>query len=75
MRRALGYGNWLSRPTAGQLRGARIAGCVAFADFRSFPREIPIEATQLTAVDGTVHSFDGSRAARYQWLHRGVRAT
>jgi hypothetical protein len=86
--RARGYGGWFSRQTAGHLRSVRIAGGVAYVDFRSFARDIPNAssscgsalllaqldrtATQFATVDRAVYSFDGSRRAFYGWLQRDV---
>ena len=89
--RARGYGGWFSRKTAGHLRSVRIAGGVAYVDFRSFAREIPnassscgsalllaqLERTakQFPTVSRAVYSFDGSRRAFYGWLQRAVPPT
>jgi AAA ATPase domain/Sporulation and spore germination len=86
--RARGYGGWFSRKTAGHLRSVRIAGGVAYVDFRSFAREIPgassscgsalllaqlgRTANQFPTVSHAVYSFDGSRRAFYEWLQRDV---
>ena len=86
--RARGYGGWFSRKTAGHLRSVRVAGGVAYVDFRSFAREIPNAssscgsslllaqldrtATQFSTVHRAIYSFDGSRQAFYEWLQRDV---
>jgi Sporulation and spore germination len=84
--RARGYRGWFSAKTAGHLRSVRIAGGVAFIDFRNFAAHIPNAssscgstlllaqldhtAKQFTSVKRTVYSFNGSRHAFYEWLQR-----
>lgn len=82
--RGRGYGGWFSATTAGHLRSVRIAGGVAYVDFRNFAAHIPNASTscgsalllaqldrtanQFPTVKRTVYSFDGSRQAFYEWL-------
>jgi len=84
--RARGYGGWFSRKTAGHLRSVRIAGGVAYVDFRDFARHVPNAssscgsalllaqldrtAKQFPTVGRAVYPFDGSRRAFYEWLQR-----
>ena len=72
------------------LRSVRVAGGVAFVDFRDFSRVIPNAssscgsrlllaqldrtATQFPTVKRAVYSFDGSRTAFYEWLQRPAPA-
>jgi hypothetical protein len=86
--RARGYGGWFSAATAGHLRSVRIANGVAYIDFRTFAAHIPNASTscgstlllaqldrtakQFRTVTRTVYSFDGSRAAFYEWLQRAA---
>lgn len=86
--RRRGYGGWFSRRTAGSFRSARIAHGVAYVDFRNFSRLIPNAssscgsalllaqldrtAKQFRGVRAAVYSFEGSRAAFYEWLQRPV---
>jgi sporulation and spore germination protein len=84
--RARGYGGWFSAKTADHLRSVRIAGGVAYIDFRTFARDIPNASSscgstlllaqldrtvkQFPTVRSAVYSFDGSRGAFYAWLQR-----
>jgi len=84
--RAGGYAGWFSWRTVGAFRSARVAGRVAYVDFRNFSRAIPNASTscgsalllaqldrtarQFPTVDRAVYSFDGSRRAFYEWLQR-----
>lgn len=84
--RRAGYGGWFSATTAGMLRGVRLAGGIAYVDFRDFRRIIPNAssscgsalllaqldrtATQFPSVRRAVYSFGGSRRAFYEWLQR-----
>lgn len=84
--RARGYGGWFSTKTAGHLRSVRIAHGIASIDFRNFAVHIPNASSScgstllLAQLDRTaeqfpnvmraVYSFDGSRAAFYEWLQR-----
>jgi hypothetical protein len=86
--RRAGYRGWFSARTRGMLRGARVAGGVAYIDFRDFSGIIPSAssscgsatllaqldrtATQFPTVRRTVYSFDGSRSAFYEWLQRSA---
>lgn len=86
--RRRGYGGWFSARTAGTLRGVRLSRGVATIDFRDFSRRIPsassscgsalllaqlnATARQFPTVSRAVYSFDGSAAAFYAWLQRGV---
>lgn len=86
--RGRGYGGWFSSRTAGMLRGVRLAGGVAYVDFRDFRRVIPNAssscgsalllaqldrtATQFPTVRRAIYSFDGSRRAFYEWLQRSA---
>jgi Sporulation and spore germination len=81
-----GYGGWFSARTAGRLRSVRLAGGVAYVDFRDFRRLIPNASSscgsalllaqldrtvrQFPAVRAAVYSFGGDRAAFYEWLQR-----
>ena len=89
--RARGYGGWFSARTAGHLRSVRIAGDVAYIDFRNFAHDIPNASSscgstlllaqldrtvkQFSTVRGSVYSFDGSRGAFYAWLQREAPTT
>lgn len=82
--RAAGYWSQFSAVTAGQLRGVRVDGGVAYADFNDFSRVIPnasssfgsaallaeLDATvkQFGTVKSTVYSFNGNVDAFYEWL-------
>jgi hypothetical protein len=82
--RAAGYWSPFSAVTAGQLRGVRVDGGVAYADFHDFSRIVPnasssfgsaallaeLDATvkQFGTVKSTVYSFDGDVDAFYEWL-------
>ncbi len=84
--RRRGYGGWFSARTAGRLRSVRIVAGVAYVDFRRFSHLIPNASTscgsalllaqldrtarQFPSVRAAVYSFDGSRAAFYEWLQR-----
>jgi hypothetical protein len=84
--RRRGYGGWFSAKTAGMLRSVRLARGVAYVDFRDFRRVVPNASsscgsalllaqldrsvTQFPAARRAVYSFDGSRAAFYEWLQR-----
>ncbi len=84
--RNAGIWSWFSGRTAGMLRGIRISGGVAYADFRDFRHIIPnasssagsaalldeLDATlkQFPAVHSTVYSFNGDVPAFYEWLQR-----
>ena len=86
--RGKGYGGWFSARTAGMLRSVRIAGGVAYIDFRDFSRIIPNAstscgsgllfaqldrtATQFATVERAIYSFNGSRSAFYNWLQLEV---
>jgi spore germination protein GerM len=82
--RRAGYGGWFSARTAGKLRSVRITAGVAYIDFADFRKIIPNAssscgsslllaqlnrtATQFPTVTRAVYSFNGSRAAFYNWL-------
>jgi hypothetical protein len=82
--RRRGYGGWFSARTAGKLRSVNLVGGVASIDFRDFRRIIPgassscgsallfaqldRTALQFPTVHRAVYSFNGSRAAFYEWL-------
>jgi spore germination protein GerM len=84
--RRRGFGGWFSARTAGRLRGVRIANGVAHVDFRNFRRIVPNASTscgsalllaqldrtvlQFPTVRRSIYSFDGRRAAFYEWLQR-----
>jgi sporulation and spore germination protein len=86
--RARGYGGWFSAATAGHLRSVRIAGGVAYIDFRNLATHIPNASTscgsalllaqldrtakQFPTVERTVYSFNGSSHAFYEWLQRAA---
>lgn len=88
--RRAGYGGWFSYRTEGMLRSVRVARGVAFIDFRNLSRVIPNAssscgssmllaqlnrtATQFPSVRRAVYSFNGSRAAFYEWLQRSPPA-
>ena len=84
--RERGLGGWFSSRTAGSLRSVRLARGVAYVDFRDFRRIVPNASsscgsalllaqldrtvTQFRTVRRGIYSFDGSRAAFYEWLQR-----
>jgi spore germination protein GerM len=81
---ALGLQSWFSEETEGMLNGVVIEGGVAEVDFADFSAIIPNASTscgsasllaqldstvlQFPEVDEVVYSFDGDRAAFYEWL-------
>lgn len=83
-----GYGGWFSSRTAGMLRSVRLAGGVAYVDFRDFRRVIPNAssscggalllaqldrtATQFPTVRRAIYAFNGSRRGFYEWLQRSA---
>jgi hypothetical protein len=84
--RARGYGGWFSSRTAGKLRGAWIDGRTAHVDFHDLRAIIPgassscgsalllsqldRTAKQFPRIRSVVYSFEGNRAAFYEWLQR-----
>lgn len=84
--RARGYGGMFSARTARMLRSVGIRNGRAYVDFRDFRRVIPNASsscgstlllaqldrtvTQFPTVRRAVYSFNGSRAAFYEWLQR-----
>jgi len=84
--RSRGYGGWFSKRTAGMLHAATIVGDTAYVDFHDFRAVVPgasascgsalllaqldRTAKQFRRVRSVVYSFDGSRAAFYEWLQR-----
>ncbi len=86
--RSAGYRGWFTARTRGMLRGARVAGGVAYVDFGDLRRIIPNAssscgsatllaqldrtALQFPTVRRTVYSINGSRTAFYEWLQRSA---